>query len=39
MAGLGVGCRVRAFEDAGHWIHHDAPETVNKLLVEFLAES
>jgi pimeloyl-ACP methyl ester carboxylesterase len=29
--------RVESFPDAGHWLHHDLPELVNRRLVEFLA--
>jgi len=29
--------RVERFANAGHWLHHDLPEQVNRRLVEFLA--
>jgi epoxide hydrolase 4 len=29
--------RVARFADAGHWLHHDLPEVVNRHLVEFLS--
>lgn len=29
--------QVQRFADAGHWLHHDAPQAVNRLLLEFLA--
>jgi pimeloyl-ACP methyl ester carboxylesterase len=31
--------RVTRFADAGHWLHHDLPEVVNRHLVEFLSAS
>ena len=30
--------RVKHVPDAGHWIQHERPELVNRLLVEFLSE-
>ena len=29
--------RVARFADAGHWLHHDLPEVVNRHLIEFLS--
>lgn len=28
--------RLETFEDAGHWVHHDAPETFTATVTEFL---
>ena len=29
--------RVERLADASHWVHHDEPERVNKLLIDFFA--
>jgi epoxide hydrolase 4 len=31
--------RVERVPDASHWVHHDAAERVNQLLIEFFAPS
>lgn len=31
--------RVERFAEAGHWLHHDLPEVVNRHLIEFLSGS
>jgi pimeloyl-ACP methyl ester carboxylesterase len=31
--------RVVRLPDASHWVHHDEPERVNELLVEFFAQN
>jgi pimeloyl-ACP methyl ester carboxylesterase len=29
--------RVERLPDASHWVHHDEPERVNQLLIEFFS--
>jgi pimeloyl-ACP methyl ester carboxylesterase len=29
--------RVARLPEAGHWVHQEQPESVNQLLIEFLA--
>ena len=29
--------RVERLADASHWVHHDAPESVTQLLIDFFA--
>ena len=36
-AALCDDARVELIEDATHWVHHEEPERVNRLLLEFLA--
>ena len=31
--------RVERLPDASHWVHHDAAERVNRLLIDFFAPS
>jgi epoxide hydrolase 4 len=37
-AALCDDARVEVIEDATHWVHHEEPDRVNRLLLEFLAK-